>query len=142
MYFIHVLKRLKYLEKFTFQTNPELFAEPPPYHLLTDLPIKSIFSNDFELGRDTIDQVIDTLDQIESLNEVVIWLPIWNDYLLSPEDLLKFKDQPLSDIDPEALDITKENIPEFREVIKELGIRDSLQKVLMNELDKIETQFD
>ena len=54
----------------------------------------------------------------------------------------KFKDQPLSDIDPEALDITKDNIPVFREVIKELGISNSFQKALLNDLDKIETQLD
>ena len=91
VYFVPVLKRLKYLGEFTFRTNPELFAKPPPYHLLTDLPIKSILSSDFEMGRDTIDHVIKTLDQIESLDEVLIWSPIWNRYLLSPDDLLSLR---------------------------------------------------
>ena len=115
-FFIPVLKQLEYLEEFSFRTTLE--NGPAPIHLFTDFPIESIETSEFELQEDTIDQVIEILDQIEC--EVLVWSPVWNDYLLSPEDLLKFEHLPLGDVDMKALDLTEENIPDFRKVIKRI----------------------
>ena len=82
--FLPVLKQLKYLEEFSFRTR--FMNGPAPVHLFTDFPIETIATSEFELDNDTIDQVIETLDQIKS--SVLVWPPIWNHYLLFPKDFL------------------------------------------------------
>ena len=74
---------------------------------------------DFRMEKGKIEEIVDTLHQIKTLEEFDICEPTWGSYLLSPKDLELFKYIPIACIDSEGLDLNKkENIPLFLKVIK------------------------
>ena len=119
--FAPVLKQMKYLEDFYFTQDPlEGLDCPPPVHLLTDIPIQSITTNDFVMDKQNIKNIVNTLSKMKSLQRLDIYSSEITGYKLSPEELSLFKDFPIRDIDDDALDLKKENSVKFRQILSEL----------------------
>ena len=113
--FVPVLKRLKYLENFQF--DGFYYDGPPPVHLFVDLPIICITANEFKFVKEKLPQIIDTLTQIKTLKAIQLNSSEWGDYKLSAEDFSLFKHLPVTFVGDNVLDISKETVPFFREII-------------------------
>ena len=126
--FSQALMKLKHLERFEFRTHSDNFL--PPVELFKDLPIFEIRTDEFDLGYGKINAVVDTLSQIRSLLRIHITSP---SYKFSLEDLALFRTLPVKKVELTALLLTKENIPEFRQLFKQMNIEE-----IVNELDNFD----
>ena len=78
--FIPVLKRLKHLKDFYYRGD--FYYGLPPLHLLKDLPIQRITTNEFKLERGKIENIVDILTQMKSLKQIHIYYDCDNEYQL------------------------------------------------------------
>ena len=119
--FAPVLKKMKYLDDLFIIKGPQDVLDGPlPIHLLTDLPIDTVSTNDLKMEKGKIGEIVDTISRMKSLKNLDIKSSWITGYKLSPEELSLFKGFPIRDIDEDALDLKKENVEEFRQILLEL----------------------
>uniref|UniRef100_A0A7M5WHV2 F-box domain-containing protein n=1 Tax=Clytia hemisphaerica TaxID=252671 RepID=A0A7M5WHV2_9CNID len=127
--FVKVMRKMKYLKEFRF-CNEDFRDEivPPPMEQLTDLPFKSIATDNFRVEEGKVGDIVNILSQIKSLKELKIRPDHHTDYKMSPSDFALFKDLPvtITFLCLEALNLTKENEVEFRQIMKQMKITNIL----------------
>ena len=121
---VKVMWKMKYLEEFYFSHEDfdQVSYNYAPIELLTDLPFKFLSSGNFSFATGNIEDIVNTLSQIKTLVGFEIYQDLEENYQLSPDELKLFKDIPINNLDLEALDLTEENVVEFRKVMKEMKI--------------------
>uniref|UniRef100_A0A7M5VDP0 F-box domain-containing protein n=1 Tax=Clytia hemisphaerica TaxID=252671 RepID=A0A7M5VDP0_9CNID len=123
--FAEVMRKMKHLKEFyfspeEFDRNDQVFA---PMELLTDLPIKYLYSSNFEFEKRHFRDIVNTLSRIKSL----IGFGIYNDLdddKLTPDELELFKDIPINNLDVDSLDLRKDNVDDFQNIMKGMKITD------------------
>ena len=130
--FAEVMRKMKHLEKFQFDCDDFEEENAPPMELLTDLPFKQLKSYQFKIfGKENVSQMAKTVALIKSLH----WNPnqcssrcfhikqnFLSDYLLTPEDFELLKNLPVTSVNLHALDLTKDNVKDFRDIMKQMKI--------------------
>uniref|UniRef100_A0A7M5V8S1 F-box domain-containing protein n=1 Tax=Clytia hemisphaerica TaxID=252671 RepID=A0A7M5V8S1_9CNID len=120
--FAKVMKKMKYLEEFKcddFDQDTGVYA---PLELLTDLPIKFLISWNFEFHEGGIEDIAKTLSRMKHLTEFYLQQN-YHVFLLSPEELALFKDVPITCLELCVLDLKRDNIDKFQNVMKEMKIK-------------------
>ena len=133
--FAAVMHKMKHLEDFSFDGEDFQDHHVPPMELLTDLPFKYLSSYQFKIfGRRDVMDMARILSSIKSLyrpykepyNRSGLHLQsnMVSDYLFTPEDFALLKNLPLTSVYLNALDLKKDNIKDFRKIMKEMKIRE------------------
>ena len=132
--FAEVMRKMKSLEKFEFDFQDFEVENAPPMELLTDLPLKFLQSYQFKIfGKKDVAKMANTVAQIKSLNGNHSQLCFSgfhlkenfnSDYLLTPDDFALLKNLPVTLVDLHALDLTKDNINVFGEIMKQMKIQE------------------
>ena len=113
--FADALLRLKHLKSFEFYFERDALKL---IEYFVTVPITECYA--FKISeKDKFDKAIKTLSKIKSLRHIFIGSSY---YKFLPEDLAKFKGLPVRSIHLDALDLTKENIPEFRRIMMQMNI--------------------
>ena len=121
--FAEVMKKMKYLEEFQFSCeefdmHSDVYA---PMELLTDLPIKSLISWHFKFEKGKFEYIARTISEMKHLTKFYLQQN-YTSYVLLPEELALFKKVPITYLDLDVLDLKRENVVEFRDVMKEMKI--------------------
>ena len=120
--FVDALTKLKHLRSFEFFFEDDISTL---IEYFVNVPITELDTDAFDIStKDEFEKVVETLSKMKSLRRFVI---NFSDYKFLPEDLAKFKGLPVKSIHLEALDLTKENIPEFRRIMLQMN----LEKVIL-----------
>ena len=122
--FAEVLRKMKYLKNFEFSPvdfdmDVGVYA---PMELLTDLPIKMLVAWHFEFEKEKFEYIAKSLSQMKHLTEFYLQQN-YVIYVLSPKELALFKKVPIAYLDLSVLDLKRENVVEFRDVMKEMKIK-------------------
>ncbi|XP_066934932.1 uncharacterized protein [Clytia hemisphaerica] len=119
---VKVMKKMRHLKEFRFYDCDFKTEFRSEVGSLVDLPIKSMSTSFFVREEGKIGDIVDTLLRMKSLNQVTISEAYETDHMLSPEELILFKELPVKEVFLEALNLTPQNIPEFRQVLKQMKI--------------------
>ena len=132
--FADVMRKMKHLEKFEFDCEDFEDENAPPMELLTDLPFKYLTSYQFKVyGKGDVSKMAKTLALIKSLDGNLsqsscsgfhLKRNFVSDYLLTHEDFELLKNLPVTLVDLHALDLTKDNINVFSEIMKQMKIQE------------------
>ena len=133
--FAEIMRNMKHLEEFRFSFDDFEEENAPPMELLTHLPFNFLMSHHFKIvGRRDVVGMTKIVSQIKSLRRSCFNSDYFSgfhlkrnyvsDYLLTPEDFKSLKNLPVTHVDLHALDLKKENIKNFREIMKLMKIRD------------------
>ena len=120
--FADLFRKMKHLENFSFSCDDFDKDNPLPMEKLTDIPIKRISTWNFVIKKDTIKDVAKILSQMKHLEEFDIGTNFDEDYYLSVEDFALFKQLPVNSLYLAALDIRKDNVDDFRQIMREMKI--------------------
>ena len=133
--FAEVIRKMKYLKELNVSDDNFAF-DPPPVDYFKGLPIPVLATNDFKMDNEKLAQIANTLSEMKSLSRLIIVCSIYQEAFskLSPEELALFRNLPVTDLDLLALDLKKDNIEEFSEVIK--GMR--VGNILYDERDFVD----
>ncbi|XP_066932024.1 uncharacterized protein [Clytia hemisphaerica] len=116
--FVPALRRLLYLRCFEFQESG-LKLDHRTFEHFVDIPIRSIKTNLLKMNKDNVGDFVDALSKIKTLQHIHM---VWNGFKLTPEDFALFKNLPVKKIRFFALDLTRENVPKFRQIMSEMKI--------------------
>ena len=120
--FVDALTKLKHLRSFEFFFEDDISTL---IEYFVNVPITELDIDAFDIStKDEFEKVVKTLSKMKSLRRFVI---NFSDYKFLPEDLAKFKGLPVKSIHLGALDLTKENIPEFQRIITQMN----LEKIIL-----------
>uniref|UniRef100_A0A7M5TV43 F-box domain-containing protein n=1 Tax=Clytia hemisphaerica TaxID=252671 RepID=A0A7M5TV43_9CNID len=115
--FIPVLRQLKYLR--CFELEEDACFNHSELERFSGLPITNMKTNVFELSRENVGDFVDAISKIKTLQHIHM---VWNYYKFTPEDFALFKNLPVKKINLTALDLTKQNVPKFRQIMNEMKI--------------------
>ena len=87
---------------------------------MVDLPIIFLESSNLLFKKGEISKIISTLQKIKTLAEFRLFGD--NEYKLTPEEFKLFKVLPMTLVQLEALDLTAENIGEFRDIMRSMQL--------------------
>ena len=105
-----------------FRIDEELDDCMLPMHLLTDLPFRVLHSWHFIIDEENIHETVTTLSKIKTLNELKLTTDRVTNYKMTPKDFELFKHLPVKEVDLRALDLTKDNLNEFRQIMQGMKI--------------------
>ena len=118
MKFVPVLRRLKHLKCFEFEEYGFKF-DHSGFVKFSNLPFRNIKTHSLNMSKENVGNFVDTLSKMKSLQHIHI---VWNGFKLSPEEFALFKDLPVKKVNLTALDLTRQNVPKFREIMNEMKI--------------------
>ena len=95
-----------------------------PVDLWTDLPFKQLDSWHFSTKENDICSTVKTLSEIKTLSKFKLREDLVTNYKLTPINFALFKHLPGKSVDLSALDLRKNNINEFRQIMLEIKIED------------------
>ena len=92
---------------------------------MTELPFKHLSSWNFKMfGKEDVAKLAETLSLIKSLCSFSLEFNFDSEYLLTPDDFFLFRNLPVTSVDISALDLKRDNIKNFDEIMKQMKIRD------------------
>uniref|UniRef100_A0A7M5V4Q0 F-box domain-containing protein n=1 Tax=Clytia hemisphaerica TaxID=252671 RepID=A0A7M5V4Q0_9CNID len=121
--FADLFRQMKYLKDISFGHGDFEKGNLPPMEKLIDLPFTTISTWNFAVEKWNIKSMVDILHRMKYLKEFSIETNYDVNYKLSVEEFSWFKTLPVNLVYLEALDLTKVNIPEFREIMKGMRIK-------------------
>ena len=130
-HFVPTLKKMKHLESFEFASFNGALVEYPDVDLFVDLPVLKITTKQFRLEKGKIDEVAKTLSKIKSLRSFEITTNELNEYKFTPEEFALFKDLPVKKVHLEALELTKQNVRKFRQLMNKMKIEEIVETMTM-----------
>ena len=113
---------MKYLN--VFQLGEEFDGHKLPMDILTDLPVQGLLSWHFRMSEENIHETVKTLSKMKNLKDFKIYPNNQTNFKLTPKDFELFKHLPVTSVDLDALDLTKDNLSEFRQIMLEMKIED------------------
>ena len=131
--FAEIIRKMNHLEEFDFDCEDFEDENAPPMELLTDLPFRYLHSYQFKIfGKVDVLMMVLTISKIKYLQGdhknfyrckgFQLKRNFVSDYLLTPDDFKLLINLPLTYVDLHALDLTKGNIKEFGEIMKQMKI--------------------
>ena len=116
--FLPALTQLRYLRCFEFQEN-SLRLDHNNLRQFAGLPIQSITTKVLAMNKENVSNFVDILSKVKSLEYLHI---VSNGFKLSPEHFKLFDDLPVKKVNLTALDLNRQNVPKFREIMNEMKI--------------------
>ena len=122
--YLRVLKRFKYLED--VHLGHEWVIEPPQADELVGLPFTIMSTHHVLLEGEDLEDVVDTLCQIKTLKWFYIVKGIWLyvQHKLTPDEFVLFKRLPVKLVHIATLDLTRETVPIFRDIMRTMEIEE------------------
>ena len=117
--FVEIIKKMRYLEEFQLSIDHFVLQDVMTMSRLVKLPIRFITSWNFHFEKGYIKDIANTLLQIKTLEEFRFITKNENPFKLSPKEFELFKDIPVTMIYLEQLDLTADNLLQFRKIMRE-----------------------
>ncbi|XP_066932067.1 uncharacterized protein [Clytia hemisphaerica] len=137
--FVPALKRLQYLHSFKLREDGEPFKwDHSKFDQLSDLPIRRIRTNMLIISKENVGNIVDTLSKMKSLQHLHI---LWNRFKLTPEEFALFQNLRVKIVNLTALELTKENVPKFRQIMNEMKIEKINSSLPVKKRNKLGIRF-
>uniref|UniRef100_A0A7M5V837 F-box domain-containing protein n=1 Tax=Clytia hemisphaerica TaxID=252671 RepID=A0A7M5V837_9CNID len=121
--FAPVLSKFQSLEEFSIRHA--YCQDPIPIQLFIGLPLITLSTTQIRWEAGKIAEIVKLLSEIKTLTHLDLIKSNHSDYKLSLADFELFKILPVvMFLELEALDLTKKNVPEFRNIMLEMKIED------------------
>ena len=121
--FADLIRKMNHLEDFSFAFEEFENDNILSMEKLTDIPIKHATTGNFLIQKETINDVVKILSQMKCLEELVIAPNFDKDYKLTVNDLALFQNLPVKRLHLNALDLKKDNVEDFRQIMRGMKIK-------------------